>query len=198
MPEMGRLERAWCRSPLWRGFTQRVAMPWALQDTCLAGKVLEIGGGSGAMAEALHERFPHARLVVTDYDPMMVDTAQRRLQRTNPTATVTRADATDLPFPDGYFDGLVSFIMLHHVIDWQAALTEASRVLRPGGILVGYDLTASTPARWMHQVQRKRQRMITIAEMRRQLAALPFDEHSVTSAFLGLAMRFRAVRSRNR
>ncbi|BBZ10249.1 methyltransferase domain-containing protein [Mycobacterium branderi] len=34
--------------------------------------------------------------------------------------------------------------MLHHIIDWERAVAEVVRVLRPGGTFVGYDL-ARTP-----------------------------------------------------
>jgi ubiquinone/menaquinone biosynthesis C-methylase UbiE len=47
------------------------------------------------------------------------------------------ADATRLPFPDSSFDVVLSFIMLQHVIDWEAALKEAARVLISDGKLIG-------------------------------------------------------------
>ena len=62
----------------------------------------------------------------------MVATARVWLTPCADRARVRRADATDLPFPDDTFDAVVSFIMLHHVIDWEAAVAEAIRVLRPG------------------------------------------------------------------
>jgi SAM-dependent methyltransferase len=58
---------------------------------------------------------------------------------------VLPADAPRLLFAADRFDAVLSFVMLHHVIDWEAALDEAIRVLRPGGVLVGYDLVASHP-----------------------------------------------------
>ena len=140
MPVMSVVERTFCRSLPWRAFAERVVLPWALSGEDLHGDVLEIGGGTGAMAAGVIDRFPHLRLTVTDIDPVMVAAARKRLA-THREVTVERADVTALPFADGSFDVVTSYLMLHHVVDWRPALTEALRVLRPGGRLVGYDLT---------------------------------------------------------
>ena len=47
-----------------------------------------------------------------------------------------RADVTQLPFPDESFDVVVAGEILEHVDDFPAVITEACRVLRPGGTLV--------------------------------------------------------------
>jgi pimeloyl-ACP methyl ester carboxylesterase len=60
MPAMSTLEQAFCRSPLWRWFTRRAIFPWALDGIDLGGEVLELGSGSGAIAEELLGRFPPA------------------------------------------------------------------------------------------------------------------------------------------
>ena len=39
---------------------------------------------------------------------------------------------------------------LHHVVAWEKALTEAIRVLRPGGRLIGYDLLDTALVRLLH------------------------------------------------
>ncbi|MCW2242619.1 class I SAM-dependent methyltransferase [Azospirillum canadense] len=57
------------------------------------------------------------------------------LDRFNPKADV-RADLTDLPFPDGRFDLVLSSHVLEHVPDDRAALSEIARVLKPSGIAV--------------------------------------------------------------
>src|SRR5918999_810087 len=140
MPTMSKVEQAFCRGTPWRVVTQRVVLPWALQGVRPRGHVLEIGGGGGAMAAALLADFDDVRLTVTDVDPSMVGVARRRLALHGDRVRVEEADATALPFADGTFDGVLSFIMLHHVLAWERALAEAVRVLRPGGALIGYDL----------------------------------------------------------
>jgi ubiquinone/menaquinone biosynthesis C-methylase UbiE len=136
MPTMSRIEQAFCRSGPWRRFAGSKALPWALHGVQLAGDVLEIGGGSGVMAEQTMRRHPGLRLTVTDLDPSMVAVAARRLADW-PDANAVIADATDLPFPDDSFDAVVSYLMLHHVIEWESAVREVARVLRPGATFVG-------------------------------------------------------------
>jgi ubiquinone/menaquinone biosynthesis C-methylase UbiE len=140
MSAMSAVEAAFCRSAPWRGFARRVVLPWALDGTAVEGDVLEIGGGSGAMAEALLDRHPGLRLTVTDIDPGMTSRMRRRFDRFGDRCSVQEADVLDLPHPDGSFDVVLSFLMLHHVLEWETALREAHRVLRPGGLLLGYDL----------------------------------------------------------
>jgi SAM-dependent methyltransferase len=53
------------------------------------------------------------------------------------------ADASALPLGDGKFDAVLSFLLLHHVGVWEKALVEAARVLRSGGLLLGYDILAN-------------------------------------------------------
>jgi SAM-dependent methyltransferase len=43
------------------------------------------------------------------------------------------ADATQLPFADGTFDYVICSEVLEHIIDFQSALKEIERVLKPGG-----------------------------------------------------------------
>ena len=194
MPAMSRLEQAWCRSLPWRAITQRVVLPWVLSRGALAGEVLELGSGAGANAAALLERFPDVRLTATDVDPDMLAPARRRLARFGDRVTVREADATALPFADASFDAVVSFIMLHHVIDWERALAEVARVLRPGGVLVGYDLVESGVTRRTHRIDRSPHRMATVDALGTRLTELPFDDVAVTPALAGLVARFHARR----
>ena len=131
-------------------FTRRVVFPWAMQGIRPQGEFLELGSGAGEMARAMTDCFPGIRVTVTDIDPTMVHLAGRRLAR-RPDVRVEQADVTELPYDDDSFDYVASFLMLHHVIDWDRALAEASRVLRPGGKLVGYDLVKTRTAQWVHR-----------------------------------------------
>jgi ubiquinone/menaquinone biosynthesis C-methylase UbiE len=189
MPAMSALERTFCRSAPWRWFTREVVLPWALQGEDLTGDVLEIGGGSGAMAAEVLRKYPEVRLTVTDYDDDMVDMASHHLAAFGNRADAKRADATRLPFPDDSFDGVLSFIMLHHVIDWEAALAEAARVLRPGGRIIGYDLLATAPMHLLHQAEGSHHRMMHLSELRDTLRRLPVLGHTAKSIG-GLTVRF--------
>ena len=194
MPVMSKVEQVWCRSLPWRAFTRRVVFPWAIGRDELRGDVLELGSGSGAMAVELLERYPTIRLTATDVDPAMRAAAAARLAPYGARADVREADATALPFADATFDAVVSFIMLHHVIDWEKAVAEIARVLRPGGVFTGYDLVASGPTRLLHRVDRSHSRPATAAGLRAELAAQPFTDVAVSGGLAGLVVRFAARR----
>lgn len=194
MPVMSRIEQAFCRSTPWRAFTRRTVVPWATGGHVLHGEVLELGTGSGAIAADLVDRFPITRLVATDVDPRMVASAERRLARHVPHVDVRRVDATALPFDDATFDVVVSFLMLHHVIDWEQALCEVFRVLRPGGILVGYDLVDTAPARLLHWLDRSPHRLLTPDALRTQLARHNAGRVELDRSLVGLVFRFHATR----
>jgi ubiquinone/menaquinone biosynthesis C-methylase UbiE len=192
---MSRVEKAFCRSAPWRAFTRRLVLPWALQGTRLDGEVLEIGAGSGAMAQELLATEPAITMCVTDFDQAMVSTAVKNLAGFGTRITARQADATALPFGDSSFDTVLSWIMLHHTVAWEEALTEAVRVLRPGGLLLGYDLVGAGPMRWLHQSDDAAHRMIGIDELRAELARLPVVDVSVRPGVGRTVMRFQARRA---
>jgi ubiquinone/menaquinone biosynthesis C-methylase UbiE len=129
-------------------------------------------------------------MTVTDVDPMMVDAASARLRPFGGRATVQVADATSLPFPEASFDAVVSWIMLHHTVEWEKALAEAVRVVRPGREVVGYDLLSTAPLRLLHQAERARFRMIRFDELRDAVRTLPVEQAVLTPSLAGLAVRF--------
>ena len=192
MPVMSRVERAFCRSAPWQSFTGRVVLPWLLGDTGLDGAMLEIGSGPGANAGAILDRHRTIELTATDLDPVMVASARRRLASYGHRVVVSEADATDLPFDDDHFDTVVSLLMLHHVITWRDALSEAIRVLRPGGTLVGYDLTDRLTARAVHLVDRSPHQLLAPGELADGLATAGFSDIHLDAAVLGTVTKFRA------
>lgn len=194
MPVMAQGERLFCRSALWAAVARRVILPWILQRQTLQGAVLELGCGSGAMAARIARDFPGVALLATDLDPAMVAQAGRRLAA-YPNAEVSVADVTALPFPDRSFDLVTSYLMLHHVIDWEQALRESFRVLRPGGQLLGYDLIDTLAARAIHFVDRSPHRLIAPSEFERTSRDVGFVDPVVEVALRGQIFRFSAIRS---
>ena len=193
MPIMSTLESAFCRSGPWRSFARRTVLPWALDNHPLVGDVLEIGGGSGAMAAGAARTFGDVRLTVTDVDQAMVHAARTRLAA-YPRVNVEKVDVTALPFGSGSFDMVTCYLMLHHVVDWEDALVEVSRVLKPGGTFIGYDLTDTRFARWTHRVDGSPHRMIAPNDLADELAHAGLREVSVRQSFGGHLMRFRGRR----
>jgi len=58
-------------------------------------------------------------------------------------ADIKQGDALSLPFADGEFDRVVAAEVLEHIPDDEAAISELTRVLRPGGTI------AVTVPRWL-------------------------------------------------
>jgi ubiquinone/menaquinone biosynthesis C-methylase UbiE len=187
MPEMARHEGVFCRSSAWGWAARRFILPWALQGIELQGEVLEIGAGAGAMAAEIARRFPNARLMATDFDETMVDRARARVN-------AVQADATALPFEAGRFDAVLSFLMLHHVGRWEAALGEAARVLRPDGLLLGYDVLDKPVVRALHGFRTAHgERFPTLAQLDLELSIQPFKDVWIRPT-TGSVARFRATR----
>jgi ubiquinone/menaquinone biosynthesis C-methylase UbiE len=93
----------------------------------LGRRVLDIGCGTGRLAEALAER--GARVWAVEPSPEMAALARKRF------ANVKAAPAERLPFKDGWFDRAVMWLVLH-LVERPRALAEALRVLGPDGRLV--------------------------------------------------------------
>mgnify|MGYP000852627877 CR=1 FL=1 len=99
--------------------------------------LLDAGTGTGRMLELLA---PHARRAVgVDVSPEMLSIARDRLLRENlKNAQVRLADTYRLPF-DGetdMFDAILFHQVLHYLDDPGAAVSEAARVMAPGGRLL--------------------------------------------------------------
>jgi ubiquinone/menaquinone biosynthesis C-methylase UbiE len=109
----------------------------AMREGLLAdarGRVLEIGGGTGANLQFYDEKVES--LVLTEPEQAMLRRLERKAQEEAPNAQVVQTPAEDLPFEDDSFDVVVSTLVLCGVDDQAVALREARRVLRPEGRLL--------------------------------------------------------------
>lgn len=134
---LNRFERFVVNQPL-RPWTQRwiEAPPLRQLGAQLRGKqVLELGCGQGEGQRILRRDFGAAQVTGCDLDGRQLSRAKHR-RAADSSLTWVQADAQRLPFAAASFDAAVSFNALHHVPDWEAALMEARRVLRPGGQLL--------------------------------------------------------------
>jgi ubiquinone/menaquinone biosynthesis C-methylase UbiE len=157
MPVMSRFERAFCRSAAWRSSSAAIARELRAQQ--LGREILEIGAGSGAVAERLLSADPELAITAMDIDPRMTAATADCLMP-YPNASARIADATAMPFADNSFDSVVSCLMLHHIVDWERAIAEVARVLRHGGVFVGYDLVRTPLASMFHRLDGSPHRLI--------------------------------------
>lgn len=94
------------------------------------GTVLEIGGGTGANLEHYAKA---ERVVLAEPSSAMRAKLDAKVAAASPPVTVVAAGADAVPYPDGYFDTVVSTLVLCTVPDVDAALGEIRRVLAPDG-----------------------------------------------------------------
>lgn len=147
---MNALHRRICRSDSWADRMHGTTLPWATGDVDLAGQVLEIGPGYGVTTRWLAPRA--GSLTALEVDPAMAADLRDGLGR-ELGVDVRHGDGAALPFPDGSFDTVVCFTMLHHVptpAEQDRLFAEATRVLRPGGTFAGIDTRLSLRFRLIH------------------------------------------------
>jgi SAM-dependent methyltransferase len=126
-----------CSSRWWAGVVKRDLLPWGLAGVDLGDDALEFGPGFGATTRVLAQR--PGDLSVLELEPRYCEWLRRELGEQ---VTVEQGDATEMPFRDNRFSGVVCFTMLHHIPSRELqdrVLAEALRVLRPGGVFAGTD-----------------------------------------------------------
>ena len=117
------------------------------------GRVLEIGGGTGANLPYYDAAVEE--LVVTEPEEPMARRLERKVREQSRPVQVVRAAAEQLPFDDARFDTVVSTLVLCTVGDPRRALAEIHRVLRPGGALLFLEHVRSDDpklARWQDRL----------------------------------------------
>lgn len=115
-------------SYVWReGQERRLAL--IRRHVSLEGaRILDVGCGLGLYVRRFRDFSDEVYGV--DVDPERVREASRSLPN------IEEASAETLPYPEGFFDVVLSHEVLEHVPDDVAATREAHRVLTPGGHLV--------------------------------------------------------------
>ncbi len=121
---------------------------------CGQKRVLDAGCGTGYGSYELAKRANSVTSVDVSAEAVRYAAEHYRGVR------FVRASCTELPFAAASFDLVVSFEVIEHLPDWRPMLTEARRVLAPGGQFI-----VSTPNKSYY------------AESRRTSGPNPFHEH---------------------
>jgi ubiquinone/menaquinone biosynthesis C-methylase UbiE len=136
----------------------------------LTGEVLDVGAGTGANLPYLHGA---SLVVAAEPDPAMRRRMAARLAVGPVPAELTGDVAEALQQQDASFDAVVFTQVLCTVRDPDVALTEARRVLRPGGCLVVLEHVrgSGSLARWQDRLTPLWSRLIPGCHLGRDTAA---------------------------
>ena len=128
-------ERLWVNSPIRRCVQQQEGRFFRkMGKLAFGGKCLEIGCGCGVGAQIINQLFAPASIHALDIDVDMLNAANKKqTARKNESLHLLAADAQELPFPDGCFDAVFNFGIIHHLENWQKGVTEIARVLKYSG-----------------------------------------------------------------
>jgi len=98
------------------------------------GKLLDVGCGNGALTEFFFDSFETT---------IGIDVQLKPLTTASGKGEWVVSTGEDIPFPENFFDAIVSYEVLEHVEDPVKTMTELYRILKPGGQLV-----ISVPNKW--------------------------------------------------
>ena len=104
--------------------------------------ILDLGCSVGHQTLPWKRAYPQARVTGIDVAAPCLRYAHGRAQSQGVDAHFVQADATALPYADASFDLVYSSMFLHELPlkDIGKVFAEARRVLRPGGLLLHYEL----------------------------------------------------------
>jgi ubiquinone/menaquinone biosynthesis C-methylase UbiE len=174
-------------NPLMRA--EQAVMAPIIQSTS-PQRALDAGTGSGRYLELLASTGARVVIGVDLSLPMLVSRARDPRTLSLPTPSVARVcgDVRRLPFADASFDLISSSLMVGDVADLDRWVSEAARVLAPGGHLVYSDFHPSwSTRRWRRTFQTADGRSFEVAYFSHTLA-----EH--VAVLEGRSFDIRAVR----
>jgi SAM-dependent methyltransferase len=147
------------------------------------GRVLDVGCGFGFFVEALEDRgYEPSGLEISEY------ACDRARERTGAPIVAGSAERA-FPFGAGSFDAVTMFDVIEHLEDYEAALVECRRVLRPGGGLFVITLSGHSIARpllgkhWSWHKDDTHVHMFTPGSLKRALEDAGFTDVALTTFF---------------
>lgn len=108
--------------------------------------VVDVGGGSGTVTEAVLNAFPAARVTMQDFSEPMLARARERFESFDRSIRYVRCDLSDPTWPQqvgGSFDLVVSGEAIHHLKDlaaMAACYESVHGLLKSGGCFLDYDI----------------------------------------------------------
>lgn len=108
--------------------------------------LLDVGCGTGFLFEQLQKAKP-AEYYGLDLSPEMLKAARSKF---GSAVSFTAGSSDELPFSDNFFDVVTCIQSFHHYPYPEKAMSEACRVLKPGGIYILSDTGMGGPVKWFY------------------------------------------------
>lgn len=126
-------------------------IPMVAAELAAAGRVLEVGVGTGRIALPLERE--GVNITGVDISREMLD--RLRVNASGHPPAIAIADALHLPFEDGSFGGAIAAHVFHLIPLWKGAVDEVIRVVQPGGVLIASRGGRTFGGEWWHAVRRQ-------------------------------------------
>ena len=126
----------------------------AAAEACLSpgDRALDVCCGTGDLAFAIADRYPHAIVTGLDFAEPMLDRARAKaaarvagLGGEPSSPDFVTGDVLSLPFPDDQFAAVSAAFGVRNVADLAGAFAEMVRVTRPGGRVICLEITTPPP-----------------------------------------------------
>jgi len=106
------------------------------------GNVLDAGTGTARIPIAINQLRPAWKLTCIDLSANMLKVGAQNVEKADARSQISLEliDAKVMPYPDNYFDMVISNSIIHHLPDPVTFLQEVKRVLKPQGAIFLRDL----------------------------------------------------------
>ena len=196
--KLNAVERAAMNNPVRAAHQHHGEAAWfsRLAGGALAGRhVVEVGCGRGVGAEVILDTLGAAKVTAFDLDESMVELARKRL--CGRPVSLSVGHVCEIEQPAGGVDTVVDFGIIHHVPDWQQALAEIARVLRPGGLLLFEEVPRRVLDKWLFRTftEHPRENRFEADEFAAELAhhglhgSGRMEDHLAGMVFVGAAQK---------
>ena len=127
-----------------RAFRQAQMLAAVLAGRTGAQRIVDVGCGDGSATHLATKLDARSSVIGVDWSANALSQARAR----GLLVVQGGVDTAGLPLPDGCADVVIMSELIEHLVDTDAAIDEARRVLRPGGVLL---LSTPNLAAWFNR-----------------------------------------------